>query len=120
MKSLTEYPTFTLPDRMAFVNITPRLEELVHRSGIKEGLLLCNAMHITASVFINDDERGLHEDFKKWLERLASFDVSPQTYFHDELEEKKVPHVWHVHSGGGHNFAVWKADLYHFAPLLFR
>jgi thiamine phosphate synthase YjbQ (UPF0047 family) len=58
MKSLTEYLTFTVPERVAFVNITPQLEELVRRSGITEGLLLCNAMHITASVFINDDERG--------------------------------------------------------------
>ena len=87
MKSLTEYLTFTLPERMAFVNLTPRLEELVRRSGIKEGLLLCNAMHITASVFINDDERGLYEDFKRWLERLAPFDASPQTYSHNRTGE---------------------------------
>jgi hypothetical protein len=66
MKSLTEYLTFHLPERLAFVNITPQLEELVRRSGITAGLLLCNAMHITASVFVNDDERGLHEDYKKW------------------------------------------------------
>ena len=75
MKSLTEYLTFTLPERMAFLNITPQVEEVVRRSGVKEGLLLCNAMHITASVFINDDEPGLHEDYKKWLERLAPFDA---------------------------------------------
>jgi secondary thiamine-phosphate synthase enzyme len=87
MKSSTEYLTFTLPERMAFVNITPRLEESVCRSGIKEGLLLCNAMHITASVFINDDERGLHEDFKRWLERLAPFDSSSQTYWHNRTGE---------------------------------
>jgi secondary thiamine-phosphate synthase enzyme len=87
MKSSTEYLTFTLPERMAFVNITPRLEESVRRSGIKEGLLLCNAMHITASVFINDDERGLHEDFKRWLERLAPFDSSSQTYWHNRTGE---------------------------------
>jgi thiamine phosphate synthase YjbQ (UPF0047 family) len=80
VKSLTEYLTFTDPERMAFLNITPQLEELVRRSGVKEGLLLCNAMHITASVFINDDESGLHEDYKQWLERLAPFDASPQTY----------------------------------------
>jgi secondary thiamine-phosphate synthase enzyme len=87
MKSLTEYLTFTIPERMAFVNITPELEELVRKSGIMEGLLLCNAMHITASVFINDDERGLHEDYKKWLERLAPFDASPQTYHHNRTGE---------------------------------
>ena len=87
MKSLTEYLTFTLPERMAFVNITPNLTELVQKSGIREGLLLCNAMHITASVFINDDESGLHEDYKKWLEKLAPFDASPQTYRHNRTGE---------------------------------
>ena len=87
MKSLTEYLTFTIPERMAFVNITSTLEELVGKSGVQEGLLLCNAMHITASVFINDDERGLHEDYKKWLEKLAPFDASPQTYAHNRTGE---------------------------------
>lgn len=87
MKSLTEYLTFTVPERVGFVNITPTLEELVRKSGIKEGLLLCNAMHITASVFINDDERGLHEDYKRWLEKLAPFDASPHTYAHNRTGE---------------------------------
>ncbi|MBS0203210.1 MAG: YjbQ family protein, partial [Planctomycetes bacterium] len=68
MKSHTEYLTFNLPARMAFENITPKIEEIVQKSGVREGLLLCNAMHITASVFINDDEPGLHEDYKQWLE----------------------------------------------------
>ncbi len=71
MKSHTEYLTFNVPKRMDFVNITARLEEAVKKSGVQEGLLLCNAMHITASVFINDDEPGLHEDYKAWLEKLA-------------------------------------------------
>jgi secondary thiamine-phosphate synthase enzyme len=87
MKSLTEYLTFNLPERMAFVNITPRIEDLVRKSGIQEGLLLCNAMHITASVSINDDESGLHEDYKKWLEGLAPFDASPQRYRHNRTGE---------------------------------
>jgi secondary thiamine-phosphate synthase enzyme len=87
MKSLTEYLTFTVPERMAFLNITPQLEDLVRKSGITEGLMLVNAMHITASVFVNDDERGLHEDYKKWLERLAPFDASPQTYAHNRTGE---------------------------------
>ena len=87
VKSLTEYLTFTVPERVGFVNITPTLEELVRKSGIREGLLLCNAMHITASVFVNDDERGLHEDYKKWLEKLAPFDASPQTYKHNRTGE---------------------------------
>lgn len=87
MKSQTEYLTFQLPDRMGFTNITPRIQEIVRQSGIQEGLLLCNAMHITASVFINDDELGLHEDYKKWLEGLAPFDASPQRYAHNRTGE---------------------------------
>ncbi|HSZ57364.1 MAG TPA: YjbQ family protein, partial [Tepidisphaeraceae bacterium] len=78
MKSHTEYLTFNLPVRMGFVNITDQVEQAVRKSGVKEGLVLCNAMHITASVFINDDESGLHEDYKKWLEGLAPFDASPK------------------------------------------
>ena len=87
MKSLTEYLTFTLPERMGFLNITGRIEEIVRRSGVKEGLVLVNAMHITASVFINDDESGLHEDYKAWLERLAPFDASPERYAHNRTGE---------------------------------
>jgi len=71
MKSLTEYLWFNIPKRRAFVNITPQVEELVRKSGVKEGLCLVNAMHITASVFINDDESGLHQDFEEFLEGLA-------------------------------------------------
>lgn len=87
MKSLTEYLTFNLPARMAFENITPKIAEIVARSGVQEGLVLVNAMHITASVFINDDESGLHSDYKKWLEKLAPFDASPQTYAHNRTGE---------------------------------
>ena len=87
MKSLTEYLTFTIPARMDFVNITPQVEEIVRRSGVKEGLALVNAMHITASVFINDDEPGLHADYKKWLEGLPPFDPSPQRYAHNRTGE---------------------------------
>ncbi len=87
MKSVTEYLTFHLPERMAFRNITPQLDQIVEKSGVQEGLLLCNAMHITASVFINDDEPGLHEDYKKWLEGLAPFDASPQRYKHNRTGE---------------------------------
>jgi secondary thiamine-phosphate synthase enzyme len=71
MKSKTEYLTFNLPARMGFMNITPQVERIVAESGVREGLVLCNAMHITASVFINDNESGLHEDYKRWLEQLA-------------------------------------------------
>lgn len=87
MKSHTEYLTFNLPERMGFLNITPKLEELLAVSGIQEGLLLCNAMHITASVFINDDEPGLHRDYKQWLEQLAPFDASPTRYQHNRTGE---------------------------------
>lgn len=87
MKSHTEYLTFNLPTRMAFENITPKIEEIVQKSGVREGLVLCNAMHITASVFINDDESGLHEDYKKWLEDLAPFDPSPRRYAHNRTGE---------------------------------
>jgi secondary thiamine-phosphate synthase enzyme len=71
MKSYRKELWFNTPTRRAFINITPLVEECVRESGIREGLLLCNAMHITASVFINDDESGLHSDFEQWLERLA-------------------------------------------------
>jgi secondary thiamine-phosphate synthase enzyme len=87
MKSFTEYLTFNVPARMDFVNITSQVEEIVRRSGVKEGLLLCNAMHITASVFINDNESGLHDDYKKWLEGLAPFDPSPTSYKHNRTGE---------------------------------
>jgi len=87
MKSTTEYLSFNIPARMDFVNITPQVEEIVHNSGVREGLVLVNAMHITASVFINDDERGLHEDYKNWLEELAPFDPSPNRYRHNRTGE---------------------------------
>ena len=87
MRSATKYLTFTLPERMAFLNITPEVEAIVQESGVQEGLVLVNAMHITASVFINDDEPGLHEDYKKWLENLAPFDASPATYAHNRTGE---------------------------------
>ena len=87
MKSHTEYLHFNIPERMGFLNITPQLEDALSKSGVQEGLLLCNAMHITASVFINDDEPGLHRDYKKWLEELAPFDASPVRYHHNRTGE---------------------------------
>ena len=71
MKSYRKELWFDIPGRRAFVNITSQVERCLRESGIIEGLLLCNAMHITASVFINDDESGLHEDYERWLEQLA-------------------------------------------------
>jgi secondary thiamine-phosphate synthase enzyme len=87
MKSQTEYLTMNLPARMEFINITPSVQKIVRESGIQEGICLVNAMHITASVFINDDEPGLHEDYKKWLEELAPFDPSPERYHHNRTGE---------------------------------
>ncbi len=87
MKSATEYLALDVPARMDFVNITPRVEEVVRKSGIREGLCLVNSMHITSSVFINDDESGLHEDYKRWLEELAPFDPSPERYHHNRTGE---------------------------------
>jgi secondary thiamine-phosphate synthase enzyme len=87
MKSHTVHLTMNVPERMGFVNITPQVEQAVRESGVREGLVLCNAMHITASVFINDDESGLHSDYKKWLEQLAPFDASPQRYAHNRTGE---------------------------------
>jgi secondary thiamine-phosphate synthase enzyme len=87
MKSRTEYLTFNIPSRMGFENITPRVAEIVQQSGVQEGLVLVNAMHITASVFVNDDEAGLHADYKKWLEQLAPFNPSPQVYQHNRIGE---------------------------------
>ena len=87
MKSHTEYLTFNIKGRVGFENITPKVDAAVRKSAVKEGLVLVNAMHITASVFINDDEHGLHEDYAKWLEKLAPFDASPQTYAHNRTGE---------------------------------
>ena len=87
MKFRTEYLTFTIPARMDFLNITPQVEEIVRQSTVREGLCLGNAMHITASVFINDDEPGLLADYKKWLEELAPFDASPGRYAHNRTGE---------------------------------
>ena len=87
MKSHTAYLTMHLPDTTGFVNITPQVEEAVRASGVREGLVLVNSMHITASVFINDDERGLHHDFGVWLEKLAPFNPDPNVYHHNRTGE---------------------------------
>ena len=87
MKSHTAHLTFKTPNRMDFVNITSQVESEVSKSGVREGLCLVNAMHITASVFINDDEPGLHEDYKRWLEQLAPFDAGTERYHHNRTGE---------------------------------
>ena len=88
MKSHRKTIEVNIPARMAFLNITSQVHEAVKESGIQEGLVLVNAMHITASVFINDDENGLHEDYARWLEELAPFDPSPQRYHHNRTGEE--------------------------------
>ncbi len=87
MKSHTRYLTFSTPERFGLVNITDQVQDAVRDSQVQEGLCLVNAMHITASVFINDDEPGLHADYRKWLEGLAPFDASPQRYAHNRTGE---------------------------------
>jgi len=87
MKSFRKTLTLHTPERRAFVNLTPKVEAALRESGVREGLCLVNAMHITASVFVNDDEGGLHHDFEKWLERLAPFDASAATYHHNRSGE---------------------------------
>ena len=86
MKSKTQYLTFNTPTRRAFINITPKVRKIVEESEIKEGLCLVNAMHITASVFINDDERGLHSDYEDWLEKIAPQEPTDQ-YKHNQTGE---------------------------------
>ncbi len=87
MKTTTTYLTMHTPQRRAFVHLTPQVQEAVRKSGVQEGICLVNAMHITASVFINDNESGLHEDFERWLEELAPFDPSSETYHHNRTGE---------------------------------
>src|SRR3954464_6867198 len=87
MKSYRKELWFEVPKRRALLNITAEIDAAVRESAVREGMVLVNAMHITASVFINDDESGLHADYKKWLEQLAPFDASPQKYAHNRTGE---------------------------------
>ncbi len=93
MKSLTEYLTFKTKTRRAFLNITQDIEKLVTKSGVKEGLCLVNAMHITASVFINDNESGLHHDYEKWLEELAPHKPIDHYHHNDTGEDNADAHL---------------------------
>ena len=122
MKSHTEYLTFNVPKRMDFLNITAEVDRAVKKSGIQEGFLLCNAMHITASVFINDDEPGLHQDYKDWLEKLAPFDASPKAYRHNRTGEDNADahhkrqvmgrEVTVAITGGRLDFGPWEQIFY--------
>ncbi len=87
MKSLTKELWMDIPQRRQIVSIQAEVEDLVSESGVQDGLALVNAMHITASVFINDNEPGLHRDYDQWLEELAPFDPSPERYHHNRTGE---------------------------------
>jgi secondary thiamine-phosphate synthase enzyme len=92
MKSIRKYLYFNTDSRVELINITNKVREVLKESGIKEGLCLVNAMHITASVFINDDESGLHQDYKKWLEELAPHEPVSQ-YAHNGFEDNADAHL---------------------------
>jgi len=121
MKSLTEHLWFEVPDRRGFVNITDTVAELVKKSGVQDGLCLCNAMHISASVFINDNEPGLHHDYEKWLEKLAPHAPTSQ-YRHNETGEDNADahlkrqimgrEVVVAITGGKLDFGPWEQIFY--------
>lgn len=93
MKSYRKELSFNLPTRRGFINITPQVEEALNESGIQEGLVLVNSMHITSSVFINDDESGLHHDYDKWLEKLAPHEPVNQYRHNDTGEDNADAHM---------------------------
>lgn len=120
MKSHRKELVFNTPTRRAFINITPQVAEAVSESGVREGLVLCNAMHITASVFINDDESGLHQDFEKWLEKLAPEKPYSQ-YNHNTFEDNADAHLKRTVmgrevvvaiTGGKLDFGPWEQIFY--------
>ena len=121
MKSLTEYLTFKTKSKKEFVNITPDVEKLVQKSSIKEGICLVNAMHITASVFINDNESGLHHDYDKWLEELAPHTPIDQYRHNDTGEDNADAHLKRQVMGrevviaitdGNLDFGPWESIFY--------
>ena len=122
MKTHRAELTFEIPARMDFANITHKVEEAVRESRVQDGLCLVNAMHITASVFINDDETGLHRDYKKWLEELAPFDPSPERYHHNRTGEDNADahhkrqimgrEVVVAITGGKLDFGPWEQIFY--------
>ena len=93
MKSHRKELWFNIPTRRGFVNITPQVEETLRESGVREGFVLVNAMHISASVFINDDEHGLHQDYEKWLEKLAPHEPTNQYRHNDTGEDNADAHM---------------------------
>jgi secondary thiamine-phosphate synthase enzyme len=111
MKSYRKELSLTVPTRRAFINITPQVEEALRESGIREGLCLVNPMHISASVFINDDEHGLHQDYDQWLERLAPHEPVDQ-YLHNRTgEDNADAHLKRQVMGREVVVAVTKGEL---------
>jgi secondary thiamine-phosphate synthase enzyme len=120
MKSYRKELWFNAKNRREYINITPQVEQALQESGIKEGLVLCNAMHITASVFINDDESGLHHDFEVWLEKLAPEKPYSQ-YQHNGFEDNADAHLKRsvmgrevvvAVTGGKLDFGPWEQIFY--------
>ncbi|MEM2954751.1 MAG: secondary thiamine-phosphate synthase enzyme YjbQ [Candidatus Nanoarchaeia archaeon] len=91
MKTLTEYLEFNTKNKIEFIKITEKIEEIVKKSGVTEGLVLINPMHITAAVIVNDNEKGLHKDFLKTLERLVPYN---ENYAHNIGEDNAAAHIW--------------------------
>ena len=122
MRSFRKELSLHVKTRMAFVNITPQVATAVKESGVRDGLCLVNSMHMTSSVFINDDERGLHEDYARWLEQLAPYDPSPERYHHNRTGEDNgdAHHKRQVMgrevvvaiTGGKLDFGTWEQIFY--------
>ena len=111
MKSLTEYLILHTKSRREFVNITQDVKKFVKKSGVKEGICLVNAMHITASVFINDNESGLHNDYEKWLETLAPHEPIDQYQHNDTGEDNADAHLKRQVMGREVTIAITKGEL---------
>ncbi|MGE0251859.1 MAG: secondary thiamine-phosphate synthase enzyme YjbQ [Dongiaceae bacterium] len=111
MKSYRHEITIHLPARRGYVNITPQVEDCVRMSGIQEGLCLVNSMHISSSIFINDDERGLHHDFEKWLEKLAPEKPHDQYRHNDTGEDNADAHLKRTIMGREAVVAITQGEL---------
>jgi len=111
MKTFRKELWFNTPHRMDLINITPDVEECLQDSEVQEGLCLVNAMHITASVFINDDERGLHQDYKEWLENLAPHEPLSQYRHNDTGEDNADAHIKRQVMGREVVVAITKGQL---------
>ncbi len=109
MKIFTEHLTINTDQRIDFVNITSKIEEIVKKSEIKEGIVLINPMHITASVFINDAESGLIQDFKEWLEKLAPKEFN--YHHHNTGEDNGFSHLWRIIMGRETTVAITEGNL---------